>query len=169
MVIVMTHGSKDGALMANDAAYHESKLLEHFIHGRCPSLHGKPKLLIIQACRGDEIDMGIPETFEYDPMTNSFEYINSTTLPTSADTLIMHSTQQGHTSYRDVIKGTWFIQALCVELRRLLQESEPKDLIEILTNVINKVSSLSNEVETLKQCPTYQSSLRKKFILMRKC
>lgn len=48
MVIVMTHGGKNGSLWAYDYKYQLEDLWVYFQPTKCPSLTGIPKIFIIQ-------------------------------------------------------------------------------------------------------------------------
>ena len=57
MVFIMTHVSKDGILEGRDSKTTTvAKLAEVFNSEQCKELAGKPKIFIIQACRGDNVD-----------------------------------------------------------------------------------------------------------------
>ena len=51
VVILMSHGNKDVIISRNGQDVPVSSLLDKFTTTNCPSLVGKPKLFIIQACR----------------------------------------------------------------------------------------------------------------------
>lgn len=48
MCVVMTHGEKDGFLLAYDKKYQSKDLWEYFVGSNCRTLIGKPKLFFIQ-------------------------------------------------------------------------------------------------------------------------
>ena len=58
MVFIMTHGSKNGILAGRDSSGRTTvdELAEVFNSKQCKELAGKPKIFIIQACRGGDID-----------------------------------------------------------------------------------------------------------------
>ena len=63
LVAILTHGD-DGNLYGTDNKPIALKNLTELFHGKsCPSLVGKPKIFIVQACRGKEKDSGV----KYDP------------------------------------------------------------------------------------------------------
>ena len=57
LFVFMTHGY-NGKLYAKDTHYNPDPLRLLFTSDNCPSLAGKPKIFIIQACRGDQPDCG---------------------------------------------------------------------------------------------------------------
>ena len=57
MVFIMTHGSNNGILAGRDSSETTvDKLAAVFNSEQCKELAGKPKIFIIQACRGGEVD-----------------------------------------------------------------------------------------------------------------
>lgn len=95
VIVIMTHGDVD-VLWANDKTYRVSELWEPFTGENCPSLIGKPKLIFIQACRGDKLDDGVHVTKKVidfvDSISDSHVYYS---IPSMADFLIMYSTFEG--------------------------------------------------------------------------
>ena len=53
-VAVFTHGEKNGTVHARDTAYNFSSIWGEFVGRRCVSLAGKPKVFLVQACRGGD-------------------------------------------------------------------------------------------------------------------
>lgn len=95
VIVVMTHGDV-GVLWAKDKSYKVSELWEPFTGINCKSLIGKPKLIFIQACRGDELDHGVQIK------ARSFDFVDSLpktdvvySIPSMADLLVMYSTFEG--------------------------------------------------------------------------
>ncbi|XP_068084318.1 caspase-8-like [Anabrus simplex] len=89
IVVVLTHGLEGGVLHAADNPYQESMLWIPFLGENCPSLAGKPKIFIIQACRGMEFDPGVtlnPKVVRDSDSSTSYR------IPSHADFLIVHST-----------------------------------------------------------------------------
>ena len=57
--IVMSHGDEDECIITRDMqTIKKDTILNHFTADMCPSLAGKPKVFIIQACRGHRQDEG---------------------------------------------------------------------------------------------------------------
>uniref|UniRef100_A0A182WLY7 Caspase n=1 Tax=Anopheles minimus TaxID=112268 RepID=A0A182WLY7_9DIPT len=153
LVVTMTHGEHD-VLYASDRCFRVNRLWENFIGNACPSLLGKPKLFFIQACRGDNLDRGVPldqsikQTVRMVAAAGARELAQPTimsgraksiqyAIPSMADLLVMYSTYKGHYSWRNPIQGSWFIRALCDELR---VQGNSKELLQLLTAVSRKVA-----------------------------
>ena len=72
-------------------------------------------MLILQACKGTEFDMGIqvPDTNpfggEYGPAPGAAP----TKVSEYGDLMVAYSTIPGFVSFRDPTNGSWFIQDLC--------------------------------------------------------
>ena len=60
LVAILTHGAQ-GKLHGTDSQSIPVESLTKLFHGdQCPSLVGKPKIFILQACRGEKRDQGVP-------------------------------------------------------------------------------------------------------------
>lgn len=92
-------------------------------------------------------------------------------IPTLADLLVMYSTAEGYYSFRNPADGSWFIQAICDELR----ESPNEDLMVILTGVNRRVAFAkqshvpgNNDWDAMKQMPNIVSMLTKTMYFTKK-
>ncbi|KAJ0180413.1 hypothetical protein K1T71_003817 [Dendrolimus kikuchii] len=148
LVAVLTHGEL-GMLYAKDTHYKPDNLWYYFTADKCPSLAGKPKLFFIQACQGDKLDGGIT-------LSNRTETDGSSSasyrIPIHADFLIVFSTVPGYYSWRNTTRGSWFMQALCEELRYCGME---RDILTLLTFVCQRVA-LDFESNTPDVLPMHQ-------------
>lgn len=163
VVALMSHGDK-GILYAMDQTYPVDLLWENFLGDKCPTLIGKPKLFFIQACRGEQVDPGV--TFSRDSVDSgsSRDQVNFT-IPKTADLLVMYSTYEGHYAWRNPDFGSWFIQAICMELT---ENGKDRDLLTLLTGVSRRVaynfkSNVPGDVslDAMKQMPCIVSMLTK--------
>ncbi|XP_034473645.1 caspase-like [Drosophila innubila] len=135
LVAILSHG-KTGYIHARDSAYSLESIWRPFATDNCPSLAGKPKLFIIQACQGDLKDPGYPALEPEFPDNESFSYINFR-IPTHQDFLIAYSTLPGYCSWRNTVDGSWFIQSLCEELTA---HGSSRDILTLLTFVAQRVA-----------------------------
>nr|CAD7199277.1 unnamed protein product [Timema douglasi] len=143
LLAVLSHGEM-GILYSNDAPYKPESLWAFFTADKCPSLAGKPKIFIIQACQGDKLDPGIKMRTEVDSK-DSLGY----KIPIHSDFLIAYSTVPGEKhcficilvlgffSWRNTTNGSWFIQALCAELKA---NGAHLDMLTLLTFVCQRVA-----------------------------
>ena len=70
-LFILTHGEKEGTLFTYDGQLNLNKdIIDKILPTNCKELAGKPKLVFVQACQGDETDSGTqvygcaPETLE---------------------------------------------------------------------------------------------------------
>ncbi|CAK1549555.1 unnamed protein product [Leptosia nina] len=123
----LTHGNIGGDLYAADQPYQFKDVLGLLEHGH-ESLVAKPKVIFVQACRGNQMDDG--KKIELDGPCASY------LIPTHADFLILYSTVEDHRSYRDT-NGSFMIQDLC-EVIHTYHKSW--DLLQLLTLVHRSVA-----------------------------
>lgn len=168
----MTHGETNGKIHASDSQFMVQDLYEYFTGDKCETLIGKPKLFFIQACRGSMVDPGIMMK----PTPKARMLVHSDTvdakaeapfvIPSLCDLLIMYSTADGFYSFRNPTEGSWFIQALCEELK----ENPQEELMTILTGVNRRVAFAKQSFvpnnpnwDAMKQMPNIVSMLTKTF------
>uniref|UniRef100_A0A8C4R7E8 Caspase 7 n=1 Tax=Eptatretus burgeri TaxID=7764 RepID=A0A8C4R7E8_EPTBU len=165
MCAILSHGEKD-TIYGTDGTMNFNKLSSCFRGDHCKSLVGKPKIFIIQACRGQEFDDGIQTDAVSQPN------VAFSTIPVEADFLYCYSTVHGYYSWRNPQLGSWFIQALTEVLNDKGTELE---IMRLLTKVNHKVAvgfeSMSEEqfFSGKKQIPCIVSMLTKEFYFKNIC
>lgn len=163
VVAVLTHGHKK-KLYAYDDHYETNTLFSSFTADVCPELAGKPKIFIIQACRGNKIAEGMNFKSNIGLDSHKMEssgIVHRYSIPVEADQLVAFSTFEGCVALRNLDDGTWFIQELCKELE---DNGEMLDLLTLFTNVNRRVAVkvLDGEGHKVKQMPVVQSTLTRK-------
>ena len=68
--VILSHGSKDGIYETDEEVINIEAITPLFRRDECPSLEGKPKIFLIQACRGNQRDR-VPVESDSDPMVFS--------------------------------------------------------------------------------------------------
>lgn len=116
---LLSHGDK-GIIYGTDgkeASIHE--LTSYFTGSNCPSLAGKPKVFFIQACQGDSFHKAVP--IETDSERDNYLDMDLSSqknyIPDEADFLLGMATVKYCVSYREPMRGSWYIQSLCESLR----------------------------------------------------
>ncbi|KAK3586315.1 hypothetical protein CHS0354_019975 [Potamilus streckersoni] len=149
VVVILSHGKENDTVLGVDGSVLTyNKITEPFNSKNCPVLHNKPKLFIINACRGDAEDIGClstsvqPDRVDADIMSLDSRpevtvSYNPSRLPILQDMIIAASTLPGHVSWRDDHKGSWFIQAI-VEVFQ--NHSRTHHVTDLLVRVNGKVA-----------------------------
>ncbi|KAM8939432.1 caspase-6 [Pelodytes ibericus] len=171
LCIFLSHG-EDKHVYAYDAKVEIQMLTSLFKGDKCKSLAGKPKIFIIQACRGNQHDEPVkvvdaPDSAVEGPITNEdiVDAASVYTLPAGADFIMCYSVAEGYYSHRETVHGSWYIQDLCDLLQTYGTSLE---FTELLTVVNRKVSlrsvenCLDQKAIGKKQVPCFASMLTKK-------
>ncbi|XP_006834493.1 PREDICTED: caspase-3 [Chrysochloris asiatica] len=142
--VLLSHG-EEGVIYGTDGPVDLKNLTTFFRGDNCRSLAGKPKLFIIQACRGTDLDCGIETDSAFD------DDMTCQKIPVEADFLYAYSTAPGYYSWRNSKDGSWFIQSLCAMLNQYAHKLE---LMHILTRVNRKVAT---EFESCSPDPAFHA------------
>ncbi|XP_071447468.1 caspase-3-like [Hetaerina americana] len=129
LMVIMTHGFTNGTLCAYEGAFNLDNVINLFTGDRCSPLRGKPKIFIVQACRGAE---GQPGVYVAKSGSQPRKMIS---LPVHSDILIAKSQSEGYYSLRHPQNGSYFIQSLCYALDKdfMKRDEEKDDILQILT------------------------------------
>ncbi|NWY11165.1 CASP8 protein, partial [Aphelocoma coerulescens] len=156
---ILSHGEKDKIKGVDDVCVNIEDLVSCFTGTNCPSLAGKPKVFIIQACQGS---LGHPSV-TVEPDSSGHLEVDATPLtsiPDKADILIGMATVEDYLSFRSRRTGSVYIQSLCEKMKLLCPLGV--DFTAILTEVNNEVAG--RELEGCKQMPKITSTLLKRLI-----
>ena len=118
VLCLMTHGV-EGAVLGTDEE--QCKIQEiHDIIGSCKILSNKPKMVFIQACRGNKV-------LQHDAATNA------------ENLLLSFATPHGYVSYRDDY-GSWYMQEICRIFNKGYKTKDVESMIaEVQAAVMEKV------------------------------
>ena len=112
--IIMSHGNRDQIQGVNGKNIALETLMSDFKAGSCPSLAGKPKLFIIQACRGTMRDnMMLSSSGSADSTMGGFgtdSTLCRSTFLEESDFLLAFCTAPGYIAERKRDYGSVFIQ-----------------------------------------------------------
>uniref|UniRef100_A0A8D1FPD1 Caspase-6 n=2 Tax=Sus scrofa TaxID=9823 RepID=A0A8D1FPD1_PIG len=143
LCVFLSHG-EGNHIYAYDAKIEIQTLTGLFKGDKCQSLVGKPKIFIIQACRGNQHDVPVlpldvvdHQTDKLDANLTQVDAASVYTLPAGADFLMCYSVAEGYYSHRETVNGSWYIQDLCEMLGKFGSSLE---FTELLTLVNRKVS-----------------------------
>jgi len=168
VVVVMTHGEEGQFIGVDGQAIAVEKFFEPIVMHK--ALLNKPKIFIIQACRGVMYNFGqIAHDGDAPSKIGESEKENNQALknriPVGADTCYLYSTTPGYYSWRDFKRGSWFIQAICQEFSANAHKPWA-DLMTLATRVTKKVSTEFDHKKKEGVCvqlPHTETYLMKKF------
>ena len=128
---ILSHGSAGHIYGTDDHAIPLDNFTEMFSAYRCPSLHNKPKLFFLQACRGSFTEFAVDADGPGDYLPKRSE------IPKTVDFFFGHATPLGYKAWRDHNTGSWYISELC---RTLCEMNVFGSLNDIMTEVCSRVS-----------------------------
>ena len=118
---ISTHGTEDGIYCHNGTLFEISVLVNEL---QKPIHAGKPKVLFIQACRGDSESADMSIVTDDIPTVATLE----------SDMLKAYSCVKGYTSFREADEGSWFVASLraCFDGMK-----RPCNILQLLTATNN--------------------------------
>ncbi|XP_055843650.1 caspase-8 [Episyrphus balteatus] len=151
IVCILTHGC-EGSVYACDSIPIKIDDIKKILTEK--SLIRKPKMLIIQACQGTNLQRARhDDNLESDaPEEDATDY---------GDMVQAMSTVPGFASLRHTRTGSWFIQTLCEKINEL---GDSEHILDILTEVNDEVGN-KRGFDNACMTPISSQTLRKKFRL----
>ncbi len=150
---IMSHG-KEGHILGSDDTGISLNDLASLLNGNiCKTLLGKPKIFIIQACRGKQKEKGMrtdgdaPVAFDSDGHTVS----------EVADIFFGYATPLGYVSWRNPSSGSWYISELCHSLAKYACCSD----LETITKITCRRVGEEYANKGFKQTPERKTRLTK--------
>ncbi|XP_061589069.1 caspase-6-like [Cololabis saira] len=167
LLVFLSHGEKDH-VYAYDGKIDIQEITSAF--KGCKSLAGKPKIFILQACRGNEHDEPLCVIDAVDSETNETNMVMVDasavhTLPAGADFIMCYSVAEGYFSHRETEYGSWYIQDLCTMIKKHGKSLEFTELLTLVNRMVS-MRSVKNSRDPgalgKKQVPCFASMLTKK-------
>ncbi|KAL4647654.1 caspase-1-A-like [Arapaima gigas] len=160
-VVIMSHGKRDAIC----GIHHDSespdlfqidRIFHHLNTKNCMGLYNKPKVILIQACRGDESG----STWVCDSIPDPYKDLDDDTIKENhkeKDFISLMSCTPDTKSYRHVTNGTVFIQRVVETFNTYAHEAH---IEELFRKVMNQFEDFP------KQMPSKdRTTLLKKFYL----
>ncbi|CAH1404330.1 unnamed protein product [Nezara viridula] len=156
-VFIMTHGMRNNTnhrevqlLMSDSGTINSDWVVDRFTSVHSKHLADTPKIIFIQACRGEDIDVGY--WIENDSGHGNLEYNeNSDAMrmpspkPRYSNLLVVFSTLPGFVAKRNIDTGSPFIQELCQIISIKSKKSHLLDMIhEVNRNLKEEVRNYDN-------------------------
>lgn len=151
VLVIMTHGTS-GAIYGVDGKTVSIEEIKMLLNGEnFPAMADKPKVLLIQACRGETKDEGVKETAAdiEKEIKSTGEILKDLSLNTVSDSksesvtatmshmVVAMASTLGMVSYRNKIYGSWFLTAVAYVFAKY---SHTNDIHQMLTKVNQLVS-----------------------------
>lgn len=168
--VILSHG-EEGLVYGTDKTVEIKALTRYYKGDVCPTLVGKPKIFIIQACRGYQTDPGVSINVvdakgkapdDKDVLVTKPEMVK---LPIEADFMFAYSTVPGYYSWRNGMNGSWFIQALCDALEAVGKTVEIRKLLTLVNKKVaqnfKSMNPDNKDFHNMKQIPCITSMLTK--------
>ncbi|XP_011355710.2 caspase-14-like [Pteropus vampyrus] len=157
LVTLMSHGENGFIKMEDGDRVGLENVFEMFNNKNCPALHEKPKIFIIQACRGERRDNGVETDDE--PM-DSDDVSEKKRLPTFSDYFIIYPTQADHVALRHPRTGSVMIEAMTNVFK---QYGNRWHIADFFTKVNNRVvhTEFHLQEEPIKVSLVMESTLTK--------
>nr|XP_022343163.1 caspase-2-like [Crassostrea virginica] len=174
VLAVLSHGQKDVICGIDGGGIDVlQKIVPIFSSKECPSLAGKPKMYICNACRGGKngqaLEIRCSQSIQRDELQrdgpNSFSE-NKIQIQETRDILLCFSTFPGYASYRDPDQGTWFIQEF---VNVFAEQAHDEHVLDMMTAINKRVSQKQHrdhiDEAAWVQMPFPASSLIEKWFL----
>ncbi|KAM4888632.1 caspase-14 [Thomomys bottae] len=158
-VVLMAHGDAGLLKGVDEEMVKLDDIFEALNNRNCKALRGRPKVFIVQACRGEHRDQG--EAIGGDQMV-MMEEEPPETIPTFTDAVHVYATMEGYIAYRHDQEGSCFIQILTEVFTK-----KKGPVLELLTEVTRRMAEaeLVQEGRARKVNPEIHSTLRKRLYL----
>ncbi|XP_065113744.1 caspase-3-like [Paramisgurnus dabryanus] len=130
--IISSHG-EDGVVFGADG--NPAKLATIYSYFGCPSMVGKNKLFLIQACRGHALDGGVE--VETDSSSSEEDESISELFSIPIDTAVMYATPPGYAAFMHPL-GSVFLQTFCDLLE--MDGGPDLEITQLMTRLNNQVA-----------------------------
>ncbi|XP_078741900.1 caspase-2 [Lampetra fluviatilis] len=171
VVALLSHGV-DGALYGTDGALLKvEEIFSMFDNANAPHLQNKPKIFLVQACRGEDPDRGVDQSdggSDARPVSPGNEQSDAARqaqgkvrLPTSSDMIYGFACLKGTAALRNTRKGAWYIQALVEVVREQAKDTHFADMLVKINSLIKEREAYApgSEYHRCKEMSEYSSTL----------
>ena len=167
VLIIMSHGETNGIYGTDGKLTKLKDMTDIFNSSHCPGLDLKPRLVFVQACRGENTERGttghgIQETEQANQKDQPVDQIKKMTLAekggqdtvdarpgnvtkvpektvhSATDFLIAHATPEGTPAYRNVDSGSWFLNAIVWTFKYYAHKESIQQLLSRVNNLVSQ-------------------------------
>ncbi len=178
VVAILSHGVTGAvcgtnSILTDSHSFLSLKDVEAMFTGEnCTALAKKPKMFIIQACRGSGEDQGVwvsddPNSKADDEFAEKLKAERRRHYhPSQADVIFAYATVNEQKAYRNTVTGSPYIQSLC---RTFNAYSRREHVADMLTRVTGEMAQLDmsnpGDPEPVKMVPQKTDTLTKRWFL----
>ncbi|XP_040292447.1 caspase-2 [Bufo bufo] len=168
IVSILSHGV-DGAVYGCDGKLVQMQdVFTKLDNAHCPQLQNKPKMFLIQACRGDEPDRGVDQRDGREQtgspgceQSDAGRENGRVRLPTQSDMICAYACLKGTVSLRNTKHGSWFMQELSDVFSKHAKDTHVADmLVKVNARIKNREGHApGTEYDRCKEMSEYSSTL----------
>ncbi|XP_019855949.1 PREDICTED: caspase-6-like, partial [Amphimedon queenslandica] len=177
-IVILSHGDFGNVIYTSDSrSIKISEISDYFTSGMCPTLANKPKVFIVQACRGSKHNKTVSTDSKsggsLDSMIHGLSLSHDggglsgvqidTSTPDRIDFFYAFATIDEHEALRHCVNGSWFINELVTGIRHFAKKYKEVNLEELIKKVNQRLSKKKYE-DRMQACEV-TSSIRKNIIL----
>ena len=157
-----THGDTNDTIYGSDGIdiSLRTDIMPIFKPENCKALEGKPKVFIIQACRGDKIDYIGPTVFS--DACEKDELVSSET-----DFLISYACAPDYMAFRSEKEGAWFLNELYNAYRSYSDKYHFMDILTLTNQRLMLRAKNGKEFNRSIAQPSHVESTLKKFLWLK--
>ncbi|XP_069779105.1 caspase-14-like [Narcine bancroftii] len=156
LVFIMAHGKVGEIKGADNQSVDLEDIFDLFNNKNCTNLQLKPKVFVVQACRGEKRDYGVERLSGFRSMPEPEK------VSTVSDTFIVYPSLKGYVAYRGKCIGSYMIRFIV----DVLEESgEDEHLYDLFVKVNRKMVQGGYGNEKFKTTMVMESTLTKSLYL----
>ncbi|XP_059138769.1 uncharacterized protein LOC131927119 [Physella acuta] len=164
-ICLLSHGEEGYIFGTDGKRIPLEEIFMLFGNTNCKGLIGKPKIFIIQACRGGFLDKGVQMD---EPDGGGVPVRSGCQLPSMSDMLICYPTQTGYYAWRNRARGSWYIEAIVQVFMRYAKNEDICAMLNRVNHVVSRKVSECNlkEMNSMSQMSEYKSTLRQPHLFL---
>lgn len=181
ILVIMSHGESTGIFGTDGQIVELKKITEMFESSQCSGLNEKPRLVFVQACRGENTESdhkgtgiqvsdkdgvleGIQaislETEQTDAVAQAHnEESTKRSVHSAADFLIAYATPEGTPAYRNIHVGSWFLNAIVWTFKYHAHQEEIQHMLLKVNELVSQGRTMAGNLTVSE----VKNNLRKKF------
>ncbi|GAB1611224.1 caspase-2-like [Argonauta hians] len=166
VICFFSHGDNGYIFGTDGEKVSLNELFSMFDVDQCPYLNKKPKIFIMQSCRGSKVDLRKVATMELLSNDCSDYQPAQYKEPSMTDALFCYPTQEGYRAWRNQMEGSWFIQALVDVFVKYSFEKDVCAMLNMVNSMVSQRISLTSlgGADGAMQMSEYKSTLRKPYL-----